>query len=157
MDANVWAGSGLIPGDPNPQNNNGKLFEEFLKRNPHLVLVNSLRLCEGLITRMRVTKSRVEKAVLDVFIVCDKVLPFLEKMTIDESRKYVLTNFNPIRRGGKASESDHNTEFLQLKLQYDRKRKERVEIFNFKNVECQELFFNLTSNTEKFTDYFKNN
>ena len=82
MDANVWAGSGLIPGDPNPQN--WKLFEEFLKRNSHLVLVNSLQLCEGLITRMRVTKTKVEKAALDVFIVCDKVRPFLEKMTIDE-------------------------------------------------------------------------
>ena len=43
MDANVWAGPNLIPGDPNPQNSNGKLFEEFMDRNPHLYLVNSLQ------------------------------------------------------------------------------------------------------------------
>ena len=30
MDANVWAGPELIPGDPNMQNSNGRLLEEFL-------------------------------------------------------------------------------------------------------------------------------
>ena len=53
MDANVWAGPELIPGDPNTQNSNGRMFEEFLLRNPKLTLVNSLQLCEGLITRIR--------------------------------------------------------------------------------------------------------
>ena len=104
MDENVWAGPHLIPGDPNTQNSNGKLFEQFLQRNPHLTLVNSLQLCEGLITRMRVTKTKVEKAVLDIFVVCDKIRPFLTKMVIDESREYVLTNFNPIRIGSRAIE-----------------------------------------------------
>ena len=47
MDGNLWAGDNLIPGDPNSQNNNGRLFENFLSRNPHLVCVNSLDLCEG--------------------------------------------------------------------------------------------------------------
>ena len=28
-------------------------------------------------------------------------------------------------------------------------------MFNFKNVECQELFQNLTSETKKFSDCFK--
>ena len=64
MDANVWAGPELIPGDPNPQNYNGKLFEEFMTRNPQLTLVNSLQLCEGLITRKRVAKQKVEQAIL---------------------------------------------------------------------------------------------
>ena len=99
MDANVWAGPELIPGDPNTQNYNGKLFEEFMTRNPHLTLVNSLQLCEGLIIRKRVAKQKVEQAILDFFIICDKVRPFLGKMIIDESRKHVLTNFNPIRVG----------------------------------------------------------
>ena len=156
MDANVWAGPNLIPGDPNPQNSNGKLFEEFMDRNPHLYLVNSLQLCVGLITRIRITKNKVEKAALDLFIVCDKVRPFIEKMSIDEAREHVLTNFNPIRSGGRAIESDHNTEFLKLRLQYDFKKSERKEIFNFKDVECQKTFLNLTSQTDKFTECFRN-
>ena len=103
---------------------------------------------------MRVTKTKVEKAVLDVFVVCDKIRPFLTKMVIDESREYVLTNFNPIRIGGRAIESDHNTEFLKLGLQYDQKKTERIEVFNFKNVECQEVFL---SQTERFTECFNSN
>ena len=56
FDGNLWAGPKIIPGDPRPQNCNGKLFEQFLDQNPHLTVVNSLSLCEGLITRKREKK-----------------------------------------------------------------------------------------------------
>ena len=133
------------------------MLEDFLIRNSNLTLVNSLQLCEGLITRIRQAKNKTEKSILDFFIVCDKVRPFLEKMTIDEARQHVLTNFNPIRTGGKAIESDHNTEFLKVNLQYQKKKQERVELFNFKNLECQENFRILTSQTEKFSGCFNGN
>ena len=103
MDANLWAGPELIPGDPNKQNVNGKLFQQFLQRNSHLVCVNSLEMCEGLITRIRKTRNSLERSILDFFIVCDKVKPFIHKMIIDESRQHVLTNFNPIRTGGESN------------------------------------------------------
>ena len=32
FDGNLWAGDGIIPGDPRKQNNNGKLFQQFLSR-----------------------------------------------------------------------------------------------------------------------------
>ena len=89
MDANLWAGNSLIPGDPNQQNKNGKLFENFLLRNPHLICVNSTQLCDGLITRVRKTKRGVEKSVLDLFIIYDKVQPFLKKMVVDEQRLHM--------------------------------------------------------------------
>ena len=41
MDGNLHAGDGLVKMDPNVQNRNGKLFNEFLKRNPNLTVVNS--------------------------------------------------------------------------------------------------------------------
>ena len=59
--------------------------------------------------------------------------------------------------GGRAIESDHNTEFLELRLQFEEKKKERQEIFNFKDKDCQNLFLNLTSQTDKFTECFDNN
>ena len=49
FDGNLWAGKDIIPNDPRPQNRNGKLFEEFLKRHPHLTVVNDLPQCERLI------------------------------------------------------------------------------------------------------------
>ena len=82
-------------------------------------------------------------------------MPFVSKMVIDESRQHVLTNFNPIRTGGRAIESDHNTQILKLNLQYEGRKMERIELFNFKNIECQENFKMLTSETTDFSDCFK--
>ena len=50
IDSNCHVGSHLVPKDPNPQNENGKYLENFMRRNPSLSIVNSLDLCEGLIT-----------------------------------------------------------------------------------------------------------
>ena len=72
--------------DPNPQNQNGGLFFEFLQRNTSLVVVNSENICEGVITRQRKVQSRIEKAVLDFFVVNDKFAPFLKKMIVDEKK-----------------------------------------------------------------------
>ena len=58
MDGNLWAGPHIIPGDPNPRNKNGELFNQFLKRHPHLTVVNSLDICHGLITRRRNTTQK---------------------------------------------------------------------------------------------------
>ena len=65
MDGNLHAGPNLIKHDPNKQNQNGKIFLEFLERNPQLTVVNTLNVCEGLITRSRKVEEKNEKAVLD--------------------------------------------------------------------------------------------
>ena len=51
-DLNAWLGNEIIPTDPRPQNNNEKLFSNFLKLN-NLTVVNVLNCCNGLITRRR--------------------------------------------------------------------------------------------------------
>ena len=53
FDGNLWAGEEIIPGDKRKQNRNGKFFQKFLEENPNLTVVNSLPLCQGLITRSR--------------------------------------------------------------------------------------------------------
>ena len=67
MDGNLHAGAELIKNDPNPQNQNGKLFLQFLQRNRTLSVVNSMNICEEIITRQRSLENRSEKAVLDFF------------------------------------------------------------------------------------------
>ena len=86
FDGNLWAGQDIIPGDPRPQNRNGKLFQEFLSRNSHLTVVNSLPICDGLVTRRRIKDGVLEESVLDFFLVCNLVLPHITKMVIDESK-----------------------------------------------------------------------
>ena len=93
MDGNLWAGKNIIPNDPRPQNKNGKLFKEFLDRHPHLTVVNSLPQCQGLVTRRRMCNGVAEESVLDFFVVCNRVLPFVKRMVIDEEKQYILTNY----------------------------------------------------------------
>ena len=85
MDSNAWLGKNTIPGDPNLiPNSNGKMFASFLQRNSNITLVNSLAVCEGVITRQGVTDLLNEKSSIDVFLVCERTLPFVKKMFIDE-------------------------------------------------------------------------
>ena len=156
FDGNLWAGENIIPGDPRQQNRNGKLFEEFLGRNPHLSVVNSLPLCKGLITRRRLRDGNLEESILDFYVVCDRVLPYIVRMEIDESKKYVLTNYEQVRKGGKAADTDHATQIMDVDLELLTEKPVRTELFNFKDKECQQIFKSVTSKTEDFTSCFSN-
>jgi hypothetical protein len=125
MDGNLWAGPNLVPGDPNPMNSNGKIFNAFLAKYPHLTVVNSMDICEGIITRKRITKNKTEKSVLDFIIVCDKLLPHLKKMSVDEERKFPMTSFSRVKGVSVAKDSDHCPLFVELNITFDIKRKPR--------------------------------
>ena len=155
FDGNLWAGEQLVPGDPRPQNRNGKLFEEFLARHTHLSIVNALPQCEGLITRKRIKNGDIEESILDFFVVCSKVLPYITRMVIDESKKFVLTNYRNVTKTGKAVDTDHFTEYLDLDIKVEPEKPERVEIFNFRDEESKTKFRKSTSETEDFTKCFQ--
>ena len=74
MDGNLWGGPELIKNDPNKCNSNGILFKQFLAKFPFLTVVNNLDLCEGSITRKRITIKGIEVSILDFFLVCEKLL-----------------------------------------------------------------------------------
>ena len=86
---------------------NSKLVEDFLTRHPHLSIVKALPQCEGLITRKRMKSGVIEESILDFFVVCSKVLPYVTRMVIDESKKIVLTNYKNAAKTGKGVDSDH--------------------------------------------------
>ena len=135
---------------------NGKLFEEFVSRNPNLTVVNSLPLCDGLITRSRKKGEIEERSILDFFVVCSRVLPFITKMVIDEKKEHILTNYKEAKRGGKAIDSDHFTQIMDVNLQIIPLKPGRKEIYNFKNKESQDMFKEITTNTQKFSECFNN-
>ena len=101
IDSNCWAGSLIIPNDPNVQNANGKLLELFLSRNKEIHLVNSLNLCEGTITRKRLTDNLNEQAAMDLFLVNQRLLPVVSKMHVDEQGEHQLSNFHGINHNKK--------------------------------------------------------
>ena len=108
MDGNLHAGTNLIQKDPNKQNNNGLLFCEFLERNPQLIVVNTLDLCEGLITRKRVLENTKEEAILDFYIVNERMRRYLKKMKIDEDKELNLLNLAQLKKNKRIIETDHN-------------------------------------------------
>ena len=157
MDGNLHAGEDFIKGDRNKQNQNGKNFCDFLKRNPELVVVNSLDMCNGIITRKRKVENRIEEAVLDFFIINEKIRPFLRSMKIDEDKELTLINLAQINKNRKLIETDHNAMVLEMDLNVENVKSKREEIFNMKNKACQETFFLETETNKELLNSFKNN
>ena len=118
IDSNAWAGKNIIPGDPNPQNKNGKYLEEFLKSHPALIVVNTLQRCNGVITRHRKTTVGEEQSILDLFIVCQQILPHIKHMQIDHKGEYWLTNFSAKKRTNKVTNFDHYPVILVLDMSF---------------------------------------
>ena len=116
MDTNSWVGAEIIPKDPNKQNSNGKYMKRFLEQNPALTVVNALQCCDGVITRERNTIAGKETSVLDVYIVCQRVLGIVKHMQIDHEGKHGLSNFNSKKKSGKVTKSDHHAVILTLDL-----------------------------------------
>ena len=73
-------------------------------------------------------------------IVCNLVLPHITRMVIDEGKHHVLTNYEQVRRGGKANDTDHCTEYLDLDLEIVTEKPQRHEVWNFNNREAQQNF-----------------
>ena len=152
----MWAGNEIIPGDPRSQNYNGKLFQDFLERNQNLSVVNSLPICEGLITRVRSKGETTEKSILDFFVVCSRILPYVTKMVVDEDRKFILTNYKVCKNGSRAKDSDHFTEYMDVNLKIKNEKSQRKEIFKFKDESSLKTFTKITSNTNQFSSCFDN-
>jgi len=153
MDSNSHLGDSIIKGDPCKLDQNGVHFLNFLQKYPHLQLVNSMPITEGLITRKRVTVNHTEISVIDFFVVCEKIVPFLEKLVIDENKEHCLTSYYTKKGSRVVKDSDHNTMILELTLNFTLKFP-RTEIFKIKNTENQMNFKKLTSEDNKLSRCF---
>ena len=154
MNSNSWFGDAIIPGDPNQQNRNGILMQNFLENNPALTVVNSLPCCKGSITRHRTTIVGEEKSILDVFIVCQRILPLIKHMKVDHEGKFTLTNFNAKKRLNRTVNPDHFPVILTLDLSIPIVKPERKSHFNFKDTEGQVKFFDMTDKNSQLAKIF---
>ena len=138
-DLNAWLGHTFISDDPRKQNENGRMMEDFLKSN-NLTVVNGLKLCKGLFTRVRKCKNIEEKSILDFFVVCNKVLLYVTNMAVDEEKENIPSNYTQVRRGGKVVDSDHMVIEINLNIRIPPTRPARVIIYNFKNQQGRDNF-----------------
>ena len=147
MDANSKLGPKLIPNDPHNQSPNGKLLANIIDRH-NLSVVNGTDKCTGLITRQR----NDEKSVIDFVIVSKDILESIDRLVIDEERNHVLTRYYKSKKRINIHQSDHNVMITSLNFKWNKRiAKKRLEIFNFKNKDCQASFKALTSESDKLS------
>ena len=133
-----------------PTFRHSQLFYQFLKKYPHLHVINGTELCEGIITRKRIANNKTEEAVLDFFVCCEKILPLVTRMVVNDHER--LARFTK----EKVIESDHCTVELYLDLKHPNKKRERVEIYDFKNADSQKRFKEETSKSQVLSNLFNN-
>ena len=156
MDANAKLGPSIIQGDPNEMSENGEIMFNVVKRH-NLIIANTSKKCNGSITRHRTTKEKEEKSILDYVIFCEKMEPYFNEMLIDEPQNHILTRYVTTKGAIKQIKSDHNILFAKFILQYNKREATiKKELFNFKNKEDQQKFYQFTSTTNKFTSCFEN-
>ena len=155
MDANSKLGKEIITEDPNEQSPNGAVLAAIVNRHA-LTVVNSLRdRVTGLITRRRITECGQEESIIDFLIVSDDLVENVKSMVIDENQKYALAVVRKTNRNISITTSDHNVMLTKFKMEWrDSERKERLEVFNLKNKECQQVFKHETSKNTKLSAVF---
>ena len=154
MDANAKLGSGLIPKDPHSMSSNGKLLYDIMTRH-NLVCLNSDPCCEGTITRYRRIVNGVESAVLDYLIVSSELSSLLLDMIVDEKRWFTLTKF--ASKSGKRIKkvSDHNPIYARFCIKVNKSSGlDRREIFNFKDLDAQKVFKEISDESEELNKCF---
>ena len=157
FDSNCRLGPSVVENDPMPgPNNNGQRFLDFLERNPCLIVVNSLKLCQGTITRKRTTVNGTEESVLDFFITNSRTRPFISSMTIDEMNQYGVANYVQTKKNKIAKFSDHYGLFMKLQLSFSPIKEERIVQYNFRNKSGQDVFSQMTNNSTILTKCFQN-
>ena len=154
LDANSKLGPQIIKDDPHAQSQNGKLLANIISRHSLVVLNGKEDLCEGSITRRRVTKNGVEESIIDFVMISEDLLHECESLVIDEKREHVLTKITKSKRGTQKVESDHNALISRFKLEWSHQKKERIETFNYKNKECQLKFKENTTKTSSLSSIF---
>ena len=146
MDANAKLGPKYIPGDPHEITPNGKLLAGIVERQ-HLVVVNGSNMCKGKITSRRVSRKKVEESIINMVIVSSVLATYIDSLEIDESRNHVLTRIRKTKKGTIKKESDHNVLITTFKNTFKiSEKKEKIEMFNLKNIVCQRAFKEYTSN-----------
>ena len=155
LDANAKVGKSVIPSDPKETSENGKLLIELIERE-NLYLQNISQFCKGVITRQRKTKNGVERSAIDYILTCEQLNRYFEEMLIDEDQTFTLTKYSSMKGKKKIVKSDHNIMFAKFNIKYENVKiqKDRLEMFNLKNVECQSIFSEVTENNSQLQKCF---
>jgi hypothetical protein len=86
----------------------------------------------------------------------EKMRTFLSKVIIDEERDYCLSNFSQLKKNKRVVETDHNLMIADFNISVPKRKPERLELFNLRNKECQEMFSKETNENIQLVECFEN-
>ena len=157
-DFNSKLGKEFIPNDPHNQSpKNGKTLADIINRQKLVVLNGHMR-CQGTITRKRVTTKSTEESSISFVLISKDLEEHFKEMKVDEKREYAPTRITPTKKGVEKQESDHNVLITKFKMPWNKQgKKEKNNLFNLKNVECQKEFKEATSNNDHLSKVFEEN
>ena len=119
-------------------------------------MANGLKVCEGTITRKRITTQRTEESAISFVLVSADLTEKIESVIIDEKREHVLTRITKTKNGSESKESDHNLIETRLKMTWSKEEVPQEEaMFNLKNKECQKTFKKETSKADMLSKVFE--
>ena len=154
LDANAKLGKKYIPNDPHEISPNGTILATIVERQG-IVVGNGTNICQGTITRTRVTRDRTEKSAIDLLMYSSDLHRNLVSLIVDEKRKHVISKVIKTKKGPKLQESDHNPIIAEFDLKLkDSEGNIRTEIYNFKDKEGLERFKKCTSSTNMLSSVF---
>ena len=148
-DANAKLGPDILPGDPHPMSENGKLLEGMIRRQ-NMVIVNKSSKCKGgPITRKRLVEGKIEESCIDFILVSNGLEQYLVSATIDENRIYALTKYTTTKGFPSIKKSDHYSIIAKFNIQEKPIKCLRREIFKLRDAEGLSRFKVMTANNRK--------
>ena len=150
-DLNAKLGKTFINRDIHDMSANGKLLYDIINKY-NLCVVNALRLCKGVFTRVN-NKNSAEKSVLDYVIVSSNLSGNIQSMTIDEGK--LFTPWRNLQRRKRFT--DHNAIIFELQCERSKgnDKSNREVVWNFNDDKGWEKFRDLTGNDSSLLEIWK--
>ena len=153
-DFNAKLGSDVKKGDIHSMSKNGQLLWDVIKTF-NLEVINSADIFRGVFTRIKATKKKVEKSVLDYVIVSDQFKDQFLSCLIDEDKQ--LTPLRNLKKG--SVYSDHNSLLFSFTCLPEKGqiKSSRSNVWNFNDTNGFEKFMNLTDSRNELYSAAANN
>ena len=156
-DANAKLGNTIIPNDPHPMSENGKLLSAMISRQS-LTIVNNSEMCKGgPITRQRTANGKLEKSCIDFVLVCQDLANFIKSVTIDSDRLFALTQYTSTKGNPVVNKSDHFTIVTNFQIECKVEKPTRKEHFKLRDEDGLIRFKMITTNSESLRTCFQSN
>ena len=153
-DFNAKLGSDVMKGDIHSVSKNGQLLWDVIKTF-NLEVINTADICRGVFTRIKATKKKVEKSVLDYMIVSNQFKDQFLSCLIDEDKQ--LTPWHNLKKG--RVYSDHNFILFSFTCLPGKGQTKSggSNVWNFNDTNGWEKFMNLTDSSKELYSAEANN